>query len=152
MVGDSYIFQYFSIFRKVTEVKVNKATMATLTSHFNRIYPGKEKQVNLACKANVGTDWRPQQNLSGRSDSDGGSTSKLEAAADIHHRNLMAQGSSVLHSTFDKTILRFLVDNLMPPQIVDCPTFRDMVHTLNPIKEVPSRRTLRKRILETYGE
>ena len=65
---------------------------------------------------------------------------------------IMAQGSAVLQSTVDKTIVRFVVDNMLLLQIVESRSFRDMVHTLNPKKEVPSRRTLERRILKTYEE
>ncbi|KAG0729240.1 Late secretory pathway protein AVL9 [Chionoecetes opilio] len=150
MVGDSYIFQCLSCLPKITEVKVNKGTKANLKSHFNRIHPDKAKQVDEACKANVGTGGR-SRNLSGQSD--GGSTSKKQRQISIAETfGIMAQGSAILQSTVDKTIVRFVVDNMLPLQIVDSQTFRVMVHTLNPNKEVPSRRTLGRRILKTYQE
>lgn len=149
MVGDSYIFQCLTCLPKITEVKVNKTTKANLKSHFNRIHPDKAKQVDETCKANVGTGGR-SRTRSGQSD-DGGSTSKKQRQMTIAE-TIMAQGSSVLQSTVDKTIVRFVVDNMLPLQIVDSQSFRDMVHTLNPKKEVPSRRTLGRRILKTYEE
>lgn len=65
---------------------------------------------------------------------------------------IMAQGSGVLQSTVDKTVVRFVVENMLPLQIVDSQSFRDMAHNLNPNKEVPSRRTMGRRILKTYEE
>lgn len=151
MVGDSYIFQCLSCLPKITEVKVNKGTKANLKSHFSRIHPDKAKQVDETCKANVGTGGR-SRNRSGQSD-DGGSTSKKRRQMSIAETfGIMAEGSAVLQSSVDKTIVRFVVDNMLPLQIVDSQSFRDMVHTLNPKKEVPSRRTLGRRILKTYEE
>ncbi|KAF2365032.1 Zinc finger BED-type [Trinorchestia longiramus] len=150
MVGSSYIFQCLSCLPKITEVKVNKDTKANLKSHFNRIHPDKAKQVDEACKANVGTGGR-SRNRSSQSD-DGGSTSKKQRQMSIVETNgIMAQGSPVLQSTVDKAIVRFVVDNMLPLQIVDSQSFRDMVHILNPKEEVPASRTL-ERILKTYEE
>lgn len=41
---------------------------------------------------------------------------------------------------------------MLPRQIVDSHILRDMVHILNPDKEIPSRKKLGRRILKTFGE
>ncbi|KAF2353120.1 Ribonuclease H-like domain [Trinorchestia longiramus] len=151
MVGGSYIFQCLSCLPKITEVKVNKDTKANLKSHFNRIHPDTARQVDEACKANVGTGGRNRKRSC--QPDDGWSTSKKQRPMSIAETlGIMAQGSALPQSTIDKTIVRFVVDNMLPLQVVDSQSFRDMVHTLNPKKEVPSRRTLGRRILKTYEE
>lgn len=147
-VGDSHYFQCLSCLPKINKVTVNKGTKANLKSHFNRMHPDKAKELNETCKANR------SHRRSRSNQSDGGrSTSKKQRQTSIAETSgIMAEGSAVLQFSVDETIVRFVVDNMLPLQIVDSQSFRDMVHTLSPKKEVPSTRTLGRRILKTYEE
>lgn len=153
MVDDNYIFQCLSCLPKINEVRVNKGTKANLKSHFNRIHPDAAKQVDEACKANVSTRGRGRNLSDGGSSGSGSASSKRPRQMSIAETfGIMAQGSGVLQSHVDKTIVAFVVDNMLPFQIVDSQSFRTLVRTLNPNKEVPSRRTLGRRVIDMYQE
>ena len=64
----------------------------------------------------------------------------------------VAQGSHVLHANVDKSIVALVVDNMLLLQIVDNKSFRSLVRILNPKKEVPSTRTLGRRLIDMYEE
>lgn len=154
MVGDSYIFQCLSCLPKINEVRVNKATKANLKSHFKRIHPNAAKQVEEACKANVYPGRRSRNLLDGGSSSSA-SSKRLRQMSIAETFGIMAQSSSVLQfsvTNVDKTIVSFVVDNMLPFQIVDSQSFRTLVLTLNPNIEVPSRRTLGRRVIHMYQE
>lgn len=151
MVGDSYIFQCLSCLPKITQLKVNKGTKANLKSHFNRIHPHMAKQISKACIANAGIGGRRRKRYCQPSDC-GSPSNKHQVMTISETFGIMAQGNAVLHFTIDKTIVKFVVDNMLSLQIVDSQSFRDMVHALNPSTEIPSRKTLGGRILKTYKE
>lgn len=138
-IGLNYIFQCLSCLPKLTELKVNKRTKANMKSHFQRLHPDEIGQIDEACRANVVTGGRIRT-LSGQSDN--GSTSKRQRETP----------TDVLQSSVDNSIVKFVVANMLPLQVVDSPSFRHMVLNLNPTKDVPSRRTLGRRILEDYEE
>lgn len=153
-VGDNYVFQCLTCLPKIVEVRVHKGTKANLKSHFNRIHPDKIKLVEDAIK--VGGR---RSRLSSHS-SDGGAATATTSSSSKKRRQMsiaetfgiMSQGSHVLQSSVDRAIVHFVVDNMLALQIVDSPTFRDLVGTLNPSKEVPSRRTLGRRLIDIYEE
>lgn len=152
MVGNSYVFDCLPCLPKTTELKVSKSTKANLKSHFRRMHPATAIKFDEACAANQGTGGRTRRR-SDQSDDDSSSTSKKTRHMSIVETfGTVPQGSGVLQSAIDKTIVRFVVDNMLPLQTVDSQSFKDMVHTLNPSEEVPSRRTLGRRIIKIYEE
>lgn len=71
----------------------------------------------------------------------------------------MEVGQSFAISTFaisqenvDKSIVKFFESNMIPLHAVESGTFKQLIRTLNPTKQTISRRTLGRRIVDSYSE
>ena len=162
--NDVFLFECRYCLPKIKVLRVNKGTKHNLKSHFKRIHPSSAKQVDDACKANFSSRAR-SGNMSlaaltavtGSGSSDIGTRSasvkrcpcQMSLAETIEN---VAQGSDVLQANVDKAIVAFVLENMLPLQLVDSKSFRSLVRILNPKKEVPSRRTLESSFIDMYEE
>ena len=156
--GDKLVFQCLVCLPKTVLIKGHMTSLNNLKQHIKRTHPVKFKQfeekVKVGSSRGKGKPWFS----SGSSSCSSNSVVSPPFAKRARQQtigesfSIGASGIGVPQSAVDQRIVDLFVDNMLSLQVVESDTFERLIKTLNPSKSSISRRTLGRRIVNSYND
>ena len=147
--GEICILSCKTCLPKKHEIRVHKSSNSNIKSHFRKIHPAQYTELEETCKAASKRGKKRSLSSDGSEQMDTKQSRQLSLAESF---GISAAGAGVSQAAVDKSISDLIIYGMYPLQMVDCIWFRSYSKVLNPNRLIPSRRTIGRRIIDSYKE
>lgn len=157
--GNNYVFRC-KLCIKHNEIRAHKSSFYNAKNHFKKIHPSCSLEIDDACKsASLRGKKRSItaicETLTHSTEESLLPVSRKQARQQTISESLATttkRSSPVTQTQVETALVNMIVFGMYPLSIVESQPFRDFAGVLNPTRQIPSRRTVGRRISESFDE